>query len=317
MTFVSCIICISSMNEVHLENFDLNLLMVFEAVYETGNVGQAAERLRLTQPALSHALARLRQHTGDDLFRRRGRRMAPTPRAEELSAPLRAALAQLRQAFARGVGTGLGGERTLRCAMSDYEEWLLMPELTRAAGRDAPGLRIEVRRLEALFQPPEALRSGALEVAAGFFPDSRGLEPALSSETLDSTRNVAVGRKGNEAFRGQWTFEKFAAASHAAVIMSTAVPGIVEREMAARGARRRLRFTSPFFFGVLRAVAASDLIACLPEKMVRAFSREMRLEVREVPLEMPEFTTRLVWPRVLDNDPAVRWFRDAARRVRE
>ena len=137
----------------------------------------------------------------------------------------------------------------MRCAMSDYEEWLLMPELTRAAGRDAPGLRIEVRRLEALFQPPEALRSGALEVAAGFFPDSRGLEPALSTETLDSTRNVAVGRKGNEAFRGQWTFEKFAAASHAAVIMSTAVPGIVEREMAARGVRRRLRFTSPFFFG--------------------------------------------------------------------
>ncbi len=306
------------MNQVHLENFDLNLLMVFEAVYETGHVGQAAERLRLTQPAVSHALARLREHTGDDLFRRQGRRMSPTPRAEELAAPLRTALAQVRQALSPHGGPGsLAGERTLRCAMSDYDEWRLMPGLTRAAGRDAPGLRLEVRRLDVLFQPPEALRRGALDVAAGFFPDLRGLEPALSSEAFESTRNVAVGRQGNEAFRGRWNFEKFAACAHAAVIMSTGAPGIVEREMAGRGARRKLRFTSPFFFGVLRAVAASDLIACLPETMVRAFGRQMKLRYRDVPLDMPDFTTRLVWPRVLDNDPAVVWLRDAARRMRE
>jgi DNA-binding transcriptional LysR family regulator len=80
--------------------------------------------------------------------------------------------------------------------------------------------------------------------------------------------------------------------------MSTGAPGIVEREMAARGERRRLRFTSPHFFGVLRAVAASDLIACLSERLVRAFARQMKLSFREVPLEMPDFT-------------------DAARRVRE
>lgn len=304
------------MSSVHIENFDLNLLTVFEAVYETGHVGQAAERLRLSQPAVSHALARLREQTGDELFRRQGRRMKPTARAEALAGPLRTALAQVRQALAAGAGA-LKVERTLRWAMSDYDEWLLAPHVVRAAGREAPGLRVEVRRLDALFQPPEALRRGALDLAAGFFPDLRGLEPALSSEKVDSTRNVVAGRKGNPVFGGRWTFEKFAAASHAAVIMSTGTPGIVEREMAARGARRKLRFTSPHFFGVLRAVAGSDLIACLPERLVRAFAGPMRLQFRDVPLELPEFTTRLVWPRVLDEDPAVQWLRRMCRGVGE
>lgn len=239
--------------------------------------------------------------------------MAPTPRAEELAGPVRTALAHVRQALAGGERAFfLHGERVLRCAMSDYDEWLLMPRLAAAAGREAPGLRLEVRRLDALFQPPEGLKSGALDVAAGFFPDLRGLEPSLSSQTLESTRNVAVGRRGNPAFKGRWTFEKFAGAPHAAVIVSASVPGLIEREMAARGARRKLRFCSPHFFGVLRAVAASDLIACLPEKLVRAFSRPLGLQVRQVPLDLPEFTTRLIWPRILDQDPAVLWLREAA-----
>lgn len=301
---------------MHIENFDLNLLTVFETICETGHVGQAAERLRLSQPAVSHALARLRAQTGDELFRRQGRRMRPTPRAEALAGPVRAALAQVRQAFAQGAGA-LHGERTLRCAMSDYDEWLLLPAVAQAAGREAPGLRLEIRRLDALFQPPDSLRRGALDLAAGFFPDLRNLEPALSSEKVDSTRNVVVGRRGNPAFRGRWTFEKFATAPHAAVIMSTGAPGIVEREMAARGARRRLRFTSPHFFGVLRAVAASELIACLPERMVRAHGGRLKLQFRDVPLDLPDFTTRLVWPRVLDEDPAVQWLRGACRRVAE
>lgn len=300
------------MSGLHLRNFDLNLLLVFDAVYESGSVGRAASRLGLTQPAVSHALRRLRDAVGDELFRREGREMKPTPRAGSLAGPVRTALQQLQGA--------LGGaqtfdparcERTFRLAMPDYAEWLLLPDLLRRVSRESAGVRIQVKRVETLFAPPlEELRRGEVDAAAGFFPDPRGLEVSLLQETIFRERNVIVLRKGHPALRRKWTFELFADLPHAAVIYGPDPRGFIDREMAARGRKRRLVYASPHFLGALQAVSCSDLVACLPETMVRRFAKPWGLEWREPPLELPEFTLRLVWPRTVQDDAEHRWFRE-------
>jgi DNA-binding transcriptional LysR family regulator len=303
------------MNNVHLRSIDLNLMPVFAAVYETGSVAAAAAHLGMTQPAVSHALRRLREAAGDELFVRQARRMKPTPKAESLAPLIRAGLQQFHQVLA---GTRpfdpSCSERTFRIAMPDYVEFLLLPGIVRRLVSEAPHVRVQVRRMEALFAPPEAeLQRGVLDAAAGFFPDLRGLSSALLQQEILRDKNVLVLRRGHPALKRQMTFESFAALPQAAVIYGSEPQGFIDREMAARGFPRRLAYATPSFLSALRMVAGSDLVACLPAGLVRRFAKEWGLTHRAVPMELPEFVLRLVWPRSAHDDGGHRWLRSLLR----
>jgi DNA-binding transcriptional LysR family regulator len=300
---------------VNIASIDLNLLVAFEALLDERGVSRAAARVGLSQPAMSNALARLRALFGDPLFQRTAGGMIPTPRAEQLRGPVRAGLAQLRHALEGESGfEPATSARRFRLAATDYAEWMLMGPLMEALGRMAPGVQIQVRRLDRLFVAPEAaLRAGEIDLAIGFFPDARSLEPGSLSETLLEENNVVVARLGHPLFRRTLTLEAFASARHAAVIYRPEPWGLIDTELAARGQRRQMQLAAPHFLTVLRAVSESNLIACVPERLARELRQPLRLQLKPVPFPMPPFHTRMVWHEHANEDAALVWLRERIR----
>ncbi len=304
---------------VNISTFDLNLLPLFEALLDERSVSRAAARVGLTQPALSNAIRRMREVIGDPLFIRTARGMRPTPRAEQLAGPVRAALAHTRSALSgESAFDPATTARTFRLAMNDYSEWRLEALIIERACGPSSGASVQVRRVDTLFGVPEAdLRNGTLDAAVGFFPDPRSLEEGTLSETLFEEDNVVVGRRGNPALRKRLTLERFAELNHAAVIYRAEPWGIVDQELASHGLRRRLRLATPHFLTALKAVAESDLIACVPAGLAQEFQRAMGLTIRPLPIRLPRFVTRMLWAHQWQHDPAHVWLRQQIRDAAE
>lgn len=279
---------------MNIEALDLNLLLAFDALYEERHVSRAARRIGLSQPALSNALARLRTALADPLFERTGRGIRPTPRAERLAPGVRAGLTQFRLALAPAARFDpTSSKRLFRLALSDYAEYRILPPLLALLAKQAPQVRLQVRRLEALFAVPEAdLRLGAIDLALGFFPDARSLAEGTAAETLIEEENAVVFRQGHPLSRGPFTLKRYAQAAHAAVIFRAEPWGLIDQELASRGLTRSLRYASPHFLAVAEVLRHTDLIATLPATLATGIPG---LAARPVPLPLPTFTTRLVW----------------------
>ncbi|MDX2149779.1 MAG: LysR family transcriptional regulator [Bryobacteraceae bacterium] len=294
---------------MNLQAVDLNLLLALEALLEERNVSRAARRLGLSQPAMSNALARLRGLLDDPLFVRAPGGVAPTPRAERMAGLVRAGLDQFRRALDGGQDFNpKNSTRTFRIALSDHAEWLLAPKLMGFSLEDAPGIRVQLKRLDALFVLPEGdLRTGAIDLAIGFFPDARSVDEMTRLETLAEEQHVVVMRRGHTLAGRPLTLAEYAAAPHAAVIYKPEPWGLIDQELAARGLRRNLRLASPHFLTVMHTVAGTDLIATVPESLASALASRLRLEVQDCPLPLPVFATRVAWHAQVQSDPAIGW----------
>jgi len=203
---------------MNIGGIDLNLLLAFEALMDERNVGRAAKRVGLSQPAFSNAIARLRVRLGDSLFVRTAHGMIPTPRAERLASPIRSALSQLRQTFEapESFDPSVSAQR-FRIGLSDDVELRLVPVFARAMLSGE--LQMQTRRLDWLFTVPEAeLRNGTLDLAIGYFPDARYLARGLVMEPLSEENNVVIARRGHSMWKGKLTLDRFTELDHAAVI---------------------------------------------------------------------------------------------------
>jgi DNA-binding transcriptional LysR family regulator len=296
---------------VNITAVNLNLLVVFEALYEERSVSRAAARVGLSQPALSNALARLRDTFDDSLFTRTRRGMAPTPRAVELAAPVRAGLAQLRAAVAGPPAFDpASSARTFRVACTDYAEMLFAGPLLARVHRAAPEVQIVIRRLDRIFAAPEAdLRAGAVDAAIGFFQDASALEPSTRVRELFAEENVCIARRGHPLLRSRLTAQRFAEAPQAGIFYQAETRGMVDNVLAAEGLRRRLQATTPHFLAAPHLVASSDVLACVPAGLAARFRRWLPIEVRKLPVALPPFHMRLAWHATTDDDTAQQWFR--------
>lgn len=295
---------------MNISGIDLNLLLAFEALIDERNVGRAAKRVGLSQPAFSNAIGRLRSRLGDSLFVRTAQGMLPTPRAERLADPIRSALAQLRQTFEApySFDPSVSSQR-FRVGLSDDVELRLVPLLARAML--SGDLQMQTRRLDWLFTVPEAeLRNGTFDLAIGYFPDARYLAPDLVMEPLSEENNVVIARRGHSMWKGKLTLDRFTRLDHAAVIYRNQVWGLIDNELASRGLRRRLKLALPHCLSVLHAVAANDLVACIQESVVERFGQGLNLTSCPEPLGLPPFVLRMVWHRQRDNDPSHLWLRE-------
>jgi DNA-binding transcriptional LysR family regulator len=171
-------------------------------------------------------------------------------------------------------------------------------------------LQMQTRRLDWLFTVPESeLRNGSLDLAIGYFPDARYLGSGLTLEALSEENNVVIARRGHPMWRRTLTLDRFTKLDHAAVIYRTQVWGLIDNELAARGLRRRLRLALPHCLSVLHAVAASDLVACIQESVVKSFGKGLNLGSCPEPLGLPPFVLRMAWHRQRNNDPSHAWLR--------
>lgn len=303
---------------MNIASFDLNLLLAFDALLEERSVSRAARRVGLSQPAMSNALRRLREIFRDPLFSRTAEGMLPTPHAVGLAGPIRAGLAQLRGVFEKPPSFAPSdSNRTFYLGMTDYAELVLLPSLLRRLERAAPEIQIVVRRVPAIFIPPETeLRSGALDAAIGFFPDAASMDPAIYSSEIFSEMNVCITRRGHPLMRKPLTLKRFAALQHAAVFYRTENRGLIDNLLSAQGMRRRLRIASPHFLTVPFMVAEGDLIGVVPEGLAARFRRSLRLDVHKVPFEMPRLHMRVLWHERADADSANRWLRSQLEQCR-
>lgn len=300
---------------MNFRNLDLNLLRVLDAVMAEGSLTRAAGVLNMTQPAVSHAIRRLREALGEEIFVRTAHGMRATPHAESLWPQVRHALATLKQALAPADFDPRRDAVQLRIAMADATAALLAPGLVAGIERD--GALVSLRLLPlATRDPSRLLEADEADLAVGFFPaaitaiDAQGQDSHLRHAQLYRTRYVCVMRRGHQLAATDLTLDAFCAAHHLLVSFAGRPHGFVDQALSGLGRQRRIVLTVNQFFTAGRVVAASDLLTVLPESFVEATGYRGELCVRELPLELGPVNVEMVWHLRRDAAPEHRWLRD-------
>jgi DNA-binding transcriptional LysR family regulator len=294
------------MRRVHIAAFDLNLLVAFEALWTERNVTRAARRIGLTQPALSHALGRLRGQLEDPLFQRTPRGLVPTARAHQIAPAIGEALALVRGAVEREPRfTPATLRRTFTIGTSDYGELVFLPALMARLGREAPGVQLTVRPIAV--RGERELVSGAHDLVLGVPPPQAD---GVRHEVLFEDRFVSLLRAGHPAARRPLTLERFVALPHVLVSPQGEGESVVDVALRVRKLQRRLVLRVPNFLAAPLVIAATDAIITLPERVARAVASQHRLAVRTPPLPLPEVIFSSFWHARNDGDVAHQWLRE-------
>jgi DNA-binding transcriptional LysR family regulator len=291
---------------VNVQDIDLNLLRAFDAVLQDKSVTGAAARLRLTQPAVSNALARLRALFGDALFVRTPAGMDPTPFARELGAPVRQALALLEAALAHGPGFDAAtSSRAFRFYMSDLGQIEFLPPLIERMQRLAPGVRLEAIALE-VEDIAGALAAGALDLAVGFLP---GLGPPVRRRQLFRDPYLCMMRADHPTIKKTLSRKQFLEASHA-LVSYRGGHRVIEETLDRAGLSRRIALRVPHFTVVPMVLERTDLILILPARVARVYERHGNFKSLPPPVAIPPADVGVHWHERFDADPGNRWLRE-------
>jgi DNA-binding transcriptional LysR family regulator len=295
-------------------SLDLNLLRVLDAVMAEGSLTRAAAVLAMTQPAVSHALKRLREALGQELFVRTAHGMRPTPQAEALWPHVRMALASLRQALAPGDFDPRRDAVQLRIAMADATAALLARGLVDGIEREAALVNLRFLPLTTR-DPRRLLEEGEADMAVGFFPEvitnivARGDDSHLRHAHLYATRYVCVMRKEHPLAQQPLTLDAFCSAHHLLVSFSGRAHGYVDQALAGLGRQRRVVLTVNQFFTAGQVVAGSDLLTVLPERFLQTTGGMQSLVVRELPMTLEPVHVEMLWHLRDDASPEHQWLR--------
>ena len=294
---------------MNISNMDLNLLVSFDALVSERHVSRAAARVGITQPAMSNALARLRETFNDPLLVRAGRQLVLTVRAQALAGPVRQAMHLLQSAL-EPPRSSPARSRTFVLGATEYAEHLLLPDLIRWATAQEPGTRFVFRRLPTLFQAPEdELQAGLLDCAIGFFPEAPSLRAGIMSQSLFEDENTCVLRKQHPKVRKRLSLKSYASLGHVSISYQYDVPSILDRLLHSRGLARKVVLQVPHLSTALRVVSETDLITTVPRLFALDAARRLSLHLFAVPLEVPRVKVAALWHARNDSDPGLSWLR--------
>lgn len=289
---------------------DLNLLVTLDVVLAEGSVARAAKRLRLSPSAMSRALARLREATGDPLLVRAGRGLVPSPRALELREQVGRIVhegeAVLRPAETLDIKK-LVRTFTLRTSEGFVETF--GPDLIARVGKDAPGVRL--RFVPKLDKDSAPMRDGSVDLETGVVGEETG--PEVRTQALFRDRFIGVVRKRHALSKGKITPARYAAGQHILVSRRGLEAGPIDEALKRLDLTREIVAIVGGFSSALALARNSDLIASVPERHTGNLRDGMHSF--PLPVAMPEFTVSLLWHPRLDADPAHRWLRGCVRDV--
>ncbi len=294
-------------HHMNLAHFDLNLLRVLDALFLEQNVGKAAARLRLSQPATSNALARLRDALGDPLFVRGKAGMVPTARALELRGPLTLALRQLQEALNPPAPfLPATAKQTFVIAASDHAQLIVLPQLAVEMRRHA-GLKLRVLPLPRDF-PSTELESGELDLVIGVFDLAPGdrAPRGLKRQVLVKEHFVLAGRKRHPALRHPEQLDLSLPQLHVSPRGGT--EGSFDRKAKLK---RNVVLYTPHYLVAPWVLASTDLIAALPERVARRFAEAFPLQLAPLPLAHEPLRVVQMWHPHRQQQPAHRWLREA------
>lgn len=292
---------------MELTDLDLNLLVVFHHLMAERRVSRVAERLQLTQPAVSNALARLRRQFGDELFLRTPAGMVPTPFAEQLAEPVGYALAMIHGGLNQQSAFEPAREqRALTIGMTDIGEIVFLPALVERLRRDAPGLTLNTVR-NAAVNLREDMESGKVDLAIGLLPQ---LKAGFFQRRLFRQRYVCLFRHDHAlARKPRLTAADFRAAEHLVVISAGTGHGQVDTLMRRAGVERTVRLTVPHFVGTGHILQRTALVATVPERLAAELATPFGLVWRPHPLKLPEISINCFWHAKVHRSPLHQWLR--------
>ena len=285
-----------------LRRIDLNLLVILDALLGEQHVTRAAERLHLSQPAVSHALARLRDLLGDPLLVRAGSGLVPTARALELAAPLAEILAQVQSLLAPNTFDPTSARRTFRLAMSDYGAAIILPGLIRTLRAEAPGIDLQISHASREGMV-EGLLNGDIDLAAGVLPELPG---ELRSTPLFEERYVCLLDRQSLPAGGVLDLPTYLSRPHVLLEMRGSGTPEIERTLTALRERRRVAISLPHWSVAPRFISGTDLILTVASRALNEVDDESLIVVPP-PFEIAPFTFVSAWHKRRGGDQALNW----------
>jgi DNA-binding transcriptional LysR family regulator len=289
-----------------LRDIDLNLLVVFNQLLLDRSVSTAAEKLGLTQPAVSNALKRMRAVLKDELFLRTSRGMEPTPYALHLAEPVVYALNALQTALTtRDSFDPLTSTHNFQLAMNDIGEMYFMPPLMVALSKVAPQVRVSTVRPNA-GNLRDDMESGTVDLALGLLPE---LKTGFFQRRLFRHKYVCVFRQGHPLAQSPMTLQQFTELEHVGVVAANTGHGAVDGLLERAGIKRKMRLVLPHFIAVGHVLQTTDLIATLPERFAQRCEAPFGLVTSPHPARLPDIAINLFWHAKFNRDPANMWIR--------
>ena len=292
---------------MNIEKLDLNLLRVFDAVYREQSLSRAANRLGLSQPGISQALNRLRQHTGDPLFIRHPHGVTPTAYSDAIAEPIQRALDGLHAAFQ--LQTALDIRRTdrrLRVAMSDYSETLILAPLVRIVDEQAPKLQLRVTSNDNI-DLHAALQDGSVDLVIGAISP---LDDDYRHQDLCTEEFVCIARRNHPAIQGSLSLKAYEEVKHVGVAVRAAQQSKIDQACRMHGFARTINVIVPNFLALPFIVASSDNIATMPRRLLRLIPPHLGLQVLAPPVKLPTPTIRQYWAEKNHHDVVNMWLRE-------
>lgn len=297
---------------VNFRTLDLNLLRVFDVVMAEGSITRAAQRLAMTQPAVSNALKRLRDSLGEDLLTRAPRGVQPTAFGEALWPQVRSSLGQLREALEPGEFDPTVDTRVFRLTMADAAAGLMLPALMARFEALGAHSHVEVRPL--LDRDPRPLLGhGDIDFAIGHFPEAvaalvaQGRAVPLRHRRLAEGRYVCAMRRDHPLAAEPLTLDAFCAASHVLVSFSGRPHGFVDHALATLKRTRHIALTVNQFFTAAHVVAACNHLTVLPARFLPLTGLQDRLVERELPVAPGTVYLDALWHVRHDRSAAHQW----------
>jgi DNA-binding transcriptional LysR family regulator len=289
-----------------VESTNLAILASLDALLQEGSVTGAARRLGLSTPAMSHALARIRERLGDPILVRSGRGMLLTPRALALKPQVHAVVSEARRTLEPTrpfVPSELA--RTFVVHVTDYVLTILGTTVDQLLRAEAP--KVCVRFVPNTPDDPALLRDQGSDLAVGIYGD---LPQEMRSRQLLTDRFVCVVRAGHPATRRRLTLERFVSLAHIQVAPRGKHGGYLDDVLRERGLTRTIARAMPYFLTALQLTAETDYVLTVSERIARKLAGPMKLDVLEVPVKLRPYALSLVWHPRYDTDAGHRFLRD-------
>lgn len=285
-------------------NIDLNLFAIFEVIYDTGNLTLASEILNVTQPAVSNSLARLREHLGDPLFVRAGKRMNPTPTAEQLIVPVRKALRLLEGSVEKQETVNpLEIRKTLRISIGDVGEAILLPKLVAELRKKAPGLTLQAYQIERR-QIARKLTANDLDFAIDIPMPAEGL---LRHHKLIAEKHVcAMSERHHLAVRDSLSLEEYLKEDHIHVSSRKKGGGVSDLALSALGKSRNNVARLQHYQAAFSLLAETPFLLTAPLSLALQY----RCKIYELPFEVQDLELHLYWHASSEQSAVNNWIRE-------
>jgi DNA-binding transcriptional LysR family regulator len=296
-----------------MESSDFGLLVTLDALLQEGSVTGAARRLRLSTPAVSHALARIRERLGDPILVRAGRGMVLTPRAESMKTQVRAVVEEARRALEpKRPFVARELERTFVVHTTDYVMTVLGVPFDRILRKEAPSVR--VRFVPNTTEDASMLREGGSDLAIGIYGE---LPQEMRSRQLMTERFVCVVRERHPQVGARLSLEQYVQLKHVQVAPRGLPGGYLDDVLREAGLTRHVARAVPYFVSALQLVSETDYVLTIGERIASRLAESFGLRVLDVPLELRPYALSLVWHPRFDADDGHRFLRDVLTRAAE